>query len=50
MKRLLPLLMTLFCATDALWAAFTSAAFTMSAEGKQVVFSQVYTLTGRRGE
>ncbi len=38
MKRLLSFYLA-FCATTALWAAFTPAAFTVS-EGKQVAFSQ----------
>ncbi len=39
MKRLLSFCLTL-CATATLWAAFTPAAFTVSAEGKQIAFSQ----------
>ncbi len=39
MPRFLSLLMTLFCTTTALWAAFTPAAFTVY-EGKQVAFTQ----------
>ena len=39
MKKLATFLVAL-CATTALWAAFTPAAFTVSADGKQVYFSQ----------
>ncbi len=39
MKKLITLCLAL-CATAALWAAFTPAAFTVSAGGKQVLFSQ----------
>lgn len=39
MKRLLSFCLA-FCATTALWAAFTPAAFTVSESGKQVYFSQ----------
>lgn len=39
MKRLLSFCLA-FCATTALWAAFTPAAFTVSADGKQIAFSQ----------
>ena len=40
MTRFSSLLMTLFCATNTIWAAFNPAAFTVSAEGKQIAFSQ----------
>ncbi len=39
MKKITTLLVAIF-ATTALWAAFTPAAFTVSADGKQVYFSQ----------
>ena len=39
MKRLLSFYLA-FCATAALWAAFTPAKFTVSADGRQVYFSQ----------
>ena len=39
MKKIISFCLAL-CATTALWAAFTPAAFTVSAEGKQIYFSQ----------
>ena len=39
MKKIISFCLAL-CATTALWAAFTPAAFTVSADGKQIYFSQ----------
>ncbi len=40
MKRLTSFVVALFLATNAIWAVFTPAAFTVSADGKKVSFSQ----------